>query len=144
MRRLLEVVLPQLHFALLAVLDCPHQPLIQSPNSCKHPLPSAQMLTPQAQHTTAAGAWQSLHQQSHHRHHQPPPLQQQQQQLQFFSSSLLPSSLGARAWQQQQRQQQHVLQQWQQQRGLLGVAKPKNYQQHNKKKPKKYKIKTPP
>jgi hypothetical protein len=35
-------------------------------------------------------------------------------------------------------------QQWQQQRGLLGVARKKNYQDHHKTKPKKYKIKTPP
>jgi hypothetical protein len=100
---------------------------------------------------TAACAWQSLQQQSRQRLIQPPLLQQHhQQQRHFFSSNLPGSSLGIQAWQQQQQQQQqqqgqqHVWQQWQQQRGLLGVAKPKNYQQHNKKKPKKYKIKTPP
>jgi len=39
--------------------------------------------------------------------------------------------------------QQPPCQQWQQQRGLLGVVKHKNYQDHNQKKPPKYKIKTP-
>jgi hypothetical protein len=40
-------------------------------------------------------------------------------------------------------QQQQPWQQWQQQRGLLGVKKHINYQDHNQKKPPKYKIKTP-
>jgi hypothetical protein len=40
-------------------------------------------------------------------------------------------------------QQQLPWQQWQQQRGLLGVKKHINYQDHNQKKPPKYKIKTP-
>jgi hypothetical protein len=40
-------------------------------------------------------------------------------------------------------QQQLPWQQWQQQRGLLGVKKHINYQDHNEKKPPKYKIKTP-
>jgi hypothetical protein len=44
----------------------------------------------------------------------------------------------------QQLQQLQGWQQWQQQRGLLGVAKKKNYQDHNQQRPKKYKIKTPP
>jgi hypothetical protein len=43
----------------------------------------------------------------------------------------------------QQQQQQQPWQQWQQQRGLLGVKKHINYQDHNQKKPPKYKIKTP-
>jgi hypothetical protein len=43
----------------------------------------------------------------------------------------------------QQQQQQQPWQQWQQQRGLLGVKKHINYQDHNQKKAPKYKIKTP-
>jgi hypothetical protein len=85
--------------------------------------------------------WQHLHAQQ-----QP----QQQQQLQLCTP-LLPQQILmfcrplGQLWQQQQQQSQCQQQQQQQQCGLLGVAKAKNYQDHNQKKPKKkYKLKTPP
>jgi hypothetical protein len=43
----------------------------------------------------------------------------------------------------EQQQLQLPWQQWQQQRGLLGVKKHINYQDHNQRKQPKYKIKTP-
>lgn len=77
---------------------------------------------------------------------------QQQQLLQHIGAPWRTQqySLAAAASRGQQQQQhlsqhpwQHPWQQWQQQRGLLGVVKHKNYQDHNKTKPKKTKIKTP-
>jgi hypothetical protein len=85
-----------------------------------------------------AALWQHQQQQWY-----APCWQQQQQQLPLHQqrTSLVSGSM-CQQW--QQLQQLQGWQQWQQQRGLLGVAKKKNYQDHNQQRPKKYKIKTPP
>jgi hypothetical protein len=89
--------------------------------------------------TPTAAACSSMQQTHHHQW----PRQQQQVRLRHLLPQHHPQLLvnSNKQWGTHMQQQ---WQQWQQQRGLLGVAKEKNYQDHNKTKPKKYKIKTPP
>lgn len=84
-----------------------------------------------------------------HHHHLLLPLRivQVQQPLQQLAGGLAAAAaahLRGSGWHSgQQPQQQQQWLQWQQRRGLLGVVRHKNYQDHNKQRPPKYKIKTP-